>query len=147
VRVLVLVLRTLPQEEQVGGLVALGIVRPGKVMEVGGSLGLDPGLGGAVATGEEIPMPHLLGLVVVDEVVGAVEVIRAGTRTEIGIWIGRIVFHRREGTSRPLRGAVVAGALEEEGEIIGARDLAREAHREGGIAVIDSYAFFLCTYP
>ena len=142
---LVLVLRTLPQEEQVGGLAVLAMLRPGKVMEVGGSLGLDLGLGEAVATGEEILMPHPLDLVVVDVVVGAAEVIRVGigTGTGIEIWIGRIVFHHREGTSRLLRGAVVVGALEEGEEIIGARDLAREAHREGGIVMIDSYAFFL----
>ena len=140
---LVLLLRTLPQEEQVGGLAVLAMLRPGKVMEVGGSLGLDLGLEEAVATGEEILMPHPLGLVVVDVVVGGVEVIRVGIGTGIEIWIGRTVFHHREGTSRLLRGAVVVGALEEEEEIIGARDLAPEAHREGGIVMIDSCAFFL----
>ena len=136
-----LVLRTLPQE-QLGGLEVLGVVRQGKVMEVGGSLGLDLGLGGAVVTGEEILMPPLLGLVVVDVVVDAVEVIRVGIGIgigiETGIWIGRIVFRHREGTIRLLRGAVVVGALEGE-EIIGTRALAREAHREGGIVMINSY--------
>lgn len=134
-----LVLRTLPQE-QLGGLGVLGVVRQGKVMEVGGNLGLDLGLGGAVVTGAEILMPPLLGLVVVDVEVGAVEVIRVeiGTGTGIEIWIGQIVFRRREGTTRLLRGAEVVGALEGE-EIIGARARAREARREGGIVMINSY--------
>lgn len=118
----------------------LGVVRQGKVMEVGENLGLDLGLGGAVVTGGEILMPRLLGLVVVDVEVGAVEVIRVGIRigTGIEIWIGQIVFRHREGTSRLRREAVVVGALEEEGEIIGARALAREARLEGGIVMINS---------
>jgi hypothetical protein len=133
----------MPPEEGVGGRAVLAVVRRGKVMEVGERSPrsvLDLGSGGAVATGEEILMPHLLGLVV-DVAVGAVEVIPVGIGIGIGISIGRIAFLLREGMIHLLRGVVVVGVLEEAEETIGARDLAREARRGGGIVVTDFYAF------